>query len=109
MAKVREVLEQIGNKPLIEVLQARGLTVYDPDNDTDMTAMVSDIEDAGYTVFEPEPSYHDVADFAEREGVPVLRDDMDMETGFNLYRNRKTEEFRLWLRDLFWNGIGRIV
>lgn len=109
MAKVREVLERIGDKPLIEALQERGFSVYSAESHEDTLAMVSELKDAGYTVFDEDPSYDDVADYARDLGIPVLEEDADLEAGFHLYRNRNTEGFRLWLRALFWNGLGRIV
>lgn len=108
MAKVREVLAQIGNTPLIDELEARGFMVLQG-GDKGETEMADALKDLGYGVF-GDDDYEAVVRYArEVHSAPIMDEDISLSEGFELYRSRKTEEFRLWLRALFWNGLGRIV
>lgn len=106
--KVRDVLDKIGDKPLVEVLTKRGYRVYEKDDAFDMAA---DLEsEFAYSVF---------ADGEEDKAAEWLRDngyfvsevlDMDvLEQGFEHYRQRRADEFRRWLRSFFWEALGRIA
>jgi hypothetical protein len=112
LAKVREVLAKIGDGPLAEALKERGWRVYAKDNDFDMAC---DLEAAGaYRVFRDDQVKNEAPSAAEwlrEEGYVVIEDlpHGSVNEGFEMYRQRRTDEFRQWLRDFFWQSLGRIA
>lgn len=107
MPKVREVLERIGDQPLIEALKARGYNVF-AQTWAGEEEMADDLREGGWGVF-GEDDYDALVKYARTQGVPVMDEDVNVQEGFRLYRMRNTEEFRLWLRNFFWQQLGRIV
>lgn len=113
MAKVREVLEKIGDGPLVEALKARGFRVYAKDKDAAHFEMAADLETEGYNVYNTAlgGDYDKAVSWLREEGYVVI-DDLphgSVNAGFDMYRQRRADEFRQWLRDFFWQTLGRIA
>lgn len=109
MAKVRDVLAQIGDKPLVEALQERGFNVY-VSAKTGHFEMAAELEEQGYLVVDTDHEVHKLVSACEEQGYVVLdANEYDIQHGYDLYVTRKSHEFRQWLRDLFWQSLGRIA
>lgn len=108
MAKVRDVLARIGDKPLVEALTERGYVVFTKGDSFGMAEHLE--ENHGYQCF-TDMQADRAAEWLREEGYVVM-DDLPrgaIDDGFELYRQRRADEFRHWLRAFFWSALGRIV
>lgn len=109
--KVKEVLTKIGDGPLVQALAERGYFVQKKEpKETYGFELAVELESLGYLVVGEGEDDKLLTEAGERGFFVLENVGADwIADAYEMYRNRNADGFRNWLRDFFYETLGRIA